>query len=139
LVEFGSEWEMSDEVRRKYIEAWSRPGALTGGLNYYRISPLYPPTSKEDEESIKGIKDLPHEMFEVKVPTLVIWGEQDQALLIGNLDGMQDYVEDLTIKRIPDATHWVVHEQPEAVNALIREFIVEINGKSNSARSLSAG
>jgi pimeloyl-ACP methyl ester carboxylesterase len=119
LVEFGSEWEMTAAVRQKYIEAWSRPGALTGGLNYYRVSPLYPPTSKEDEE----IKDLPHEMFEVKVPTLVIWGEQDQALLMGNLDGMEEYVADLTVKRIPDATHWVVHEQPDVVNALIRQFI----------------
>ena len=99
------------------------PGALTGGLNYYLVSPLYPPTSKEDEQSIKGIMDLPREMFEVKVPTLVIWGEEDQALLTGNLDGMQDYVEDLTIKRIPDATHWVVHEQSEVVNVLIRKFI----------------
>jgi pimeloyl-ACP methyl ester carboxylesterase len=123
LLEFGSKWEMSDEVCRKYIEAWSRPGALTGGLNYYRVSPLYPPTSKEDEESIKGIKDLPREMFEVKVPTLVIWGEEDQALLTGNLDGIEEYVADLTVKRIPGATHWVVHEQPEVVNALIREFI----------------
>ncbi len=123
LVEFGSKWEMSDEVCRKYIEAWSRPGALTGGLNYYRVSPLYPPTSKEDEQSIKGIMDLPREMFEVKVPTLVIWGEEDQALLTGNLDGIEEYVADLTVKRIPGASHWVIHEQPEVVNALIRQFI----------------
>jgi pimeloyl-ACP methyl ester carboxylesterase len=62
-------------------------------------------------------------MFAVKVPTLVIWGEQDQALLTGNLDGLAEYSEDLTVKRIPDGTHWVVHEQPELVNSLIREFI----------------
>ncbi len=123
LFEFGSKWEMCEAVRRKYIEAWSRPGALTGGLNYYRVSPLYPPTSAEDEESIKAVMDLPHEMFEVKVPTLVIWGEQDRALLMGNLDGMDEYVADLTVKRIPDATHWVVHEQPELVNSLIHQFI----------------
>ena len=123
LFKWGSKWKMTHETRQKYIEAWSQPGALTGGLNYYRASPLYPPTSKEDEESIKAVLDLPHEMFEVKVPTLVIWGELDQALLIGNLDGMQDYVEDITIKRVPDATHWVVHEQPEVINSLIRHFI----------------
>ena len=67
--------------------------------------------------------DLPHEMFEVKVPTLVIWGEQDQALLPGNLNGLEDYVANLTVKRISDATHWVVHEQPEVVNDAIRQFI----------------
>ena len=123
LIEFGSKWNMTDAVRQKYIEAWSQPGALTGGLNYYRVSPLYTPVSREDEERIKSIMDLPHEMFEVKVPKLVIWGEQDQALLPGNLDGLEEYVADLTVKSIPDGTHWVVHEQPELVNTLIRQFI----------------
>jgi len=123
LVQFGSKWEMSEETRSKYIEAWSQPGALTGSLNYYRASPLYPPTSKNDEEQMNSILNLPNEMFAVKVPTLVIWGEQDQALLTGNLDGLAEYIEDLTVKRIPDGTHWVIHEQPELVNSLIREFI----------------
>ena len=123
LVEFGSKWDMTEDDREKYIEAWSQPGALTGGLNYYRVSPLYTPVSEEDRARIKSIQELPHEMFAVKVPTLVIWGEEDQALLTGNLDGLEDYVPDLTVKRIPDATHWVVHEQPELVNSLIRQFI----------------
>jgi pimeloyl-ACP methyl ester carboxylesterase len=62
-------------------------------------------------------------MLEVKVPTLVIWGEQDQALLTGNLEGLGEYVSDLTIRRIPDGSHWVSHEQPDLINSLIREFI----------------
>jgi len=123
VTQFGSKWDMSEDVRRKYIAAWSQPGALTGGLNYYRASPLYPPTSPEDEAGIKSILDLPPEMLAVKVPTLVIWGEEDRALLTGNLDGLQDYIEDLTVKRIPDGSHWVSHEQPERVNALIRDFL----------------
>lgn len=123
LFKWGSKWKMTAEIRQKYIEAWSQPGALTGSLNYYRASPLYPPTSEEDRKSIKKILDLPHDMFKVKIPTLVIWGELDQALLVGNLDGLEQYGDDLTIKRIPDATHWIVHEQPEVVNSLIREFI----------------
>lgn len=116
-------WETKEAVKNKYIEAWSQPGALTGGLNYYRASPLYPPTFKEDEERIDDILNLPQDLFRVKVPTLVIWGEEDSALLLGNLDGLDNYVEDLTIKRIPDASHWVVHEKPDVVNALIREFL----------------
>jgi pimeloyl-ACP methyl ester carboxylesterase len=123
VTQFGSKWDMTEEVRLKYIEAWSRPGALTGGLNYYRASPLYPPTSPEDVAKIKSILKLPHEMLAVKVPTLVIWGEQDRARLTGNLAGLEDYVEDLTVKRIPEGSHWVSHEQPERVNALIRDFL----------------
>ena len=121
--QFGSKWEMTEKVRLKYIEAWSQPGALTGSLNYYRASPLYPPGSPEDVQKIEGVLNLPREMLAVRVPTLVIWGEEDQALLTGNLDGLEEYVDDLTVKRIPDGTHWVSHEQPERVNALIRAFL----------------
>ena len=123
LLQFGSKWKMTEQVRLKYIEAWSQPGALTGGLNYYRASPLYPPTSPEDVQKIAGILNLPREMLAVKVPTLVIWGEEDQALLTGNLDGLEEYVDHLTVRRIPDGTHWVTHEQPERVNGIIRDFL----------------
>ncbi len=68
--------------------------------------------------------NLPHEMLEIKMPTLVIWGEQDQALLTGNLEGLGEYINDLTIKRIQDGSHWVTHEQPELVNSLIRDFLL---------------
>jgi pimeloyl-ACP methyl ester carboxylesterase len=123
LFKWGSKWEMTEELQNKYIAAWSQPGALTGSLNFYRVSPLFPPTSTDDEASIKGVTELPQEMFRVAVPTMVIWGELDQALLIGNLVGLDEYVDDLTVKRIPDGTHWVVHEQPELVNTMIRKFI----------------
>lgn len=59
----------------------------------------------------------------VNVPTLVIWGEKDTALLTTNLDGLEQYVPKLTVKRIPDGTHWVIHEQPQIVIAFIREFL----------------
>ena len=123
LVKWGSKWEMTEEIRQRYVKAWSQPGALTGALNYYRASPLYPPTSNKDKERIKNIMDLPRETFDVNVATLVIWGELDQALLVGNLDGLEDYVDELVVKRIPDGTHWVIHEKPELVSSLIREFV----------------
>ena len=116
-------WTASESEKKPYYEVWSRPGALTGGLNYYRVSPLYPPLGPEDEERLKGILDLEPSVFRVEVPTLVIWGERDDALLIGNLDGLEDYTPDLKVVRIPDADHWVVHEKPEIVNGLIREFL----------------
>jgi pimeloyl-ACP methyl ester carboxylesterase len=59
------------------------------------------------------------------VPTLVIWGEKDTALLTGNLTGLEAYVPQLTVRRIPDATHWVVRERPAEVNRLIRAFLAE--------------
>ncbi len=59
----------------------------------------------------------------VNVPTLVIWGEKDTALLEGNLDGLAQFVPNLTIKRIPEGTHWVIHEQPQTVIGIMREFL----------------
>ena len=103
-----------------YLEAWSQPGALTGSLNYYRASPLYPPAG--DDPGARALKLEPAD-FMVHVPTLVVWGMRDKALLPGNLDGLQDCVPDLRIERLPEASHWVMHEQPERLNQLIREFI----------------
>jgi len=59
----------------------------------------------------------------VRVPTLVIWGMSDKALPPTLLDGLETCVPDLRIERIPEGTHWVVHEQPARVNALVRRFI----------------
>lgn len=110
----------TEEDKQAYIEAWSQPGALTGGLNYYRAAKLGPP-SETDKQAPNFAAALPS--FEVKVPTLVIWGEQDTALLTGNLEGLDKFVPALTIKRIPDGTHWVIHEKPALVDGYIREFI----------------
>jgi pimeloyl-ACP methyl ester carboxylesterase len=106
--------------RAAYVEAWSQPGALTGSLNYYRASPLYPPIG--DDPGAKAVQLDPAD-FMVRVPTLVVWGMRDQALLPGNLDGLQACVPDLRIERLPQASHWVMHEEPERLNRLIREFI----------------
>jgi len=62
----------------------------------------------------------------VIVPTLIIWGEQDHALLTGNLTGIEEFVPNVTIRRIPDASHWVVQEKSDLVNGLIREFLAEL-------------
>ena len=110
----------ADEERAAYLAAWSQPGALTGGLNYYRASPLHP---TEDEAAMQKLAQLDAQKFRVDVPTLVIWGERDQALLPGNLDGLEQHVAALTVHRIPDGSHWVVHEHPEYVNRLIRQFL----------------
>lgn len=109
-----------DADRKAYLEAWSQPGALTGGLNYYRASPLYPP-SASDPGAAK-LKLDPKD-FMVRVPTLVIWGEKDTALLPSILDGIDEVVEKVEVVRVPDATHWVMDEKPDLVNAEIRRFI----------------
>jgi pimeloyl-ACP methyl ester carboxylesterase len=110
----------SEADKQAYLEAWAQPGALTGGLNYYRAARVGPPTAEDKQVTnfAAGLASL-----EVKVPTLVIWGEKDTALLTGNLEGLDKFVPNLTIKRVPEGTHWVIHEQPALINEYIREFI----------------
>jgi pimeloyl-ACP methyl ester carboxylesterase len=110
----------SEEDRQAYLTAWAQPGALTGGLNYYRAARLGPPPRDGTEVPRPFVSER---SLQVRVPTLVIWGEKDTALLEGNLSGLEAYVEDLTVRRIPDGSHWVVHEQPELICEFMRAFL----------------
>lgn len=113
---------LDDADRERYRAAWSQPGALTGGLNYYRAAAAGPARPGDT----LGELAIPKETLTVRVPTLVIWGERDTALLTGLIDGLEEYVPQLTLRRIPDATHWVLAEQPEMVNRYIREFLTSL-------------
>jgi len=114
-----SGWPREEDLAR-YREAWAQPGALTGGLNYYRASPLYPRDPANGEAAVPEL-DAAH--YTVRVSTLVIWGERDAALRPVLLDGLASVVPSLAIERIPEGSHWVIHERPEQVNRLIRAFI----------------
>jgi epoxide hydrolase 4 len=119
LGAFGS--ALSDEDRKVYLEAWNRPGGLTGGLNYYRAAGLRSPAGAPAGETAQkpALQPLPP----ITTPTLVIWGEKDTALLTGNLEGLDEHVKTLTIKRVADGSHWVVHERPAVVIQEIRAFL----------------
>jgi pimeloyl-ACP methyl ester carboxylesterase len=106
--------------RDELVAAWSQPGGLTGGLNYYRASPLYPPTA--DDAGAKKLQIKPGDCM-VRVPTLVLWGERDTALLPGCLQGLEQCVPDLKVVRAPDASHWIVHEKPELVCSEMERFV----------------
>lgn len=113
----------SEDDCKAYLEAWSQPGALTGALNYYRAAHIGPATDEGGASKGNFAGEVPG--LTVEIPTLVIWGEKDPYLLSGNLDGLEQFVPDLTIKRIPDATHWVIHEKPALINDLVRAFLRE--------------
>ncbi len=105
---------LTDAVRAKYHEVWSM--GLTGGCNYYAASPMKP------DDNLKNLV-LPPEMFTIKIPTQIIWGMRDMALRPELLDGLEDYIADLRIHKIDDATHWITHEQPALVKELIQSFV----------------
>lgn len=115
----------TEEDKAEYIKAWSQPGALTGALNYYRanrLGVLAPTPDSELESELRAASAGVVELI-VEVPTLVIWGERDTALVMRNVDELDGFVPQLTIKRVPDGSHWIIHEKPNDVNFYIRGFI----------------
>jgi epoxide hydrolase 4 len=95
-----------------YLAAWQQPGAIGSALKYYRAA-LYEP----------GMAAPSAPPRRIDVPTLVLWGEGDSALLTSNLDGLSAAVPNLCIERIADATHALPHEQPERITQSLRRFI----------------
>jgi epoxide hydrolase 4 len=102
----GGGW-LTEPVRAQYRALWSL--GLRGGCNYYRASPMRPATSQD--QTILGI-EFPVESVTVKVPTRVIWAEDDLALRVGLLDGLDAFVPELDLVRVPGASHWIIHERP---------------------------
>ena len=113
----GGGW-LTDRVRDQYRAIW-RAG-LTGGCNYYRASPLRPPTAPDS--AVMAIAFSP-EYVTVKVPTLVIWAEDDLALPLPLIDGLAVFVPSMRQVRVPGATHWIVHERPQFIAAEIERHL----------------
>jgi epoxide hydrolase 4 len=83
-------------------------------------STLYPPTDDDPGACALGIDPA---KVQVTMPTLVLWGERDRHLLPVCLDGLEQVVPNLHVQRVPEASHWIVHEQPAMVNRMLRVFI----------------
>jgi pimeloyl-ACP methyl ester carboxylesterase len=109
-----------ESEKRQYIADWSQPGAFTAMLNWYRASPLIVPPP--------GITvPLPDMLLrfsrKIRIPTLVVWGMKDPALLPVQLDGLDELVDDLQVVRLPDAGHFAPWEAPDEVAAALAPFL----------------
>jgi epoxide hydrolase 4 len=104
-----------DGVLRVYQDAAAQPGALTAMLNYYRAL-------------LRGLRRTRHRGApRIEVPTLMIWGEVDTALGKELTLGTEEFVHDLTLRYLPNVSHWVQQEAPETVNGMIEAWLL---GKS---------
>ena len=110
---------LTEEVRQQYRALWQQ--GLTGACNYYRASPLRPP--REGDPGAAAVT-LPESMLTVSVPTLVLWGLEDPALLPGLLDGLPGWVPRLQLQRVEGASHWLVHEMPERLVQALSAFLL---------------
>lgn len=98
------------EVLDVYADAASRPGALTGMINYYRALLRHRDTLDLGDGR-------------VDVPTLMVWSEEDSALGINCTVGTEQWVRRLELHRLPGVSHWVQQEAPEKVNAIMADWL----------------
>ncbi len=117
LTRGNTSW-LTDALRQQYRALW-RAG-LTGPCNYYRASPMYPPTAQD--QSVMSITLAPEKITSHR-PTLVIWGQEDLALPVSLLDGLDSYVPDLRLVPVPGATHWIVHERAQLICAELERHL----------------
>jgi pimeloyl-ACP methyl ester carboxylesterase len=113
----GAPW-LTEPVKQQYREVWDM--SLEGGCNYYRASPVRPPTPQDPGAAAI---ELPREMLTIPLPTLVLWAMEDVALPPELVDGLDDYIADLTLEKVEGATHWIVHERPAFVAQRLAAFL----------------
>ena len=105
-----------EEVLEVYRRNALIPGALTAMINYYRANwgirrgGLF-------AEQLQAIESV------LETPTLMVWGEVDIALGKHLTNGTERLVKDLTVRYLPDVSHWVQQEAPETVNAMMEAWL----------------
>ena len=112
--------KIPESEKQQYIADWSQPGAFSAMLNWYRGSRvIVPPPGVTVPLPDWLLRAFP----KVEVPTLVIWGMKDAALLPIQLEGLGELVNDLTSVRLPDAGHFAPWEAGDAVARALQPFL----------------
>ena len=102
-----------DEVLQVYRDNAAGPGALTAMINYYRALIRGGGARRQQQLGYPVIE----------TPTLMIWGEHDSALGKETTYGTEAFVAKLTIRYLPNVSHWVQQEAPEAVNEMLEAWL----------------
>ncbi|MDO6679975.1 MULTISPECIES: alpha/beta hydrolase [unclassified Shewanella] len=132
----------SNKTKAEYRQVWSQQGGINGMLQYYRAMPQLAAkentnhsalkqqnncsSKSEDSGQLSPIKDIatikiPN--IRINLPTLILWGERDQAFVNENLTDINQYVPDCTIVRFKNCSHWLQHERPAEINHVMNHFI----------------
>jgi pimeloyl-ACP methyl ester carboxylesterase len=101
-----------DEIIDVYRRAWLEPGAAAAMIHYYRAL-------VRGGAARQRALGLPV----IETPTLMLWGEQDLALTKQTTYGTERWVKDLTLRYLPEASHFVQQDAPEQVNELLEAWL----------------
>ena len=110
-----------EQLSAAYRQAWAQPGTVRAGLSYYRASQFLNPV--DGDERASGATRSEDLDLTTRVPTQFIWGERDGFLLSGCIEDIEPLFTNLRVARIPEGSHWVIHEHGETVAQRISAFV----------------
>eukprot|EP01111_Echinosteliopsis_oligospora_P016588 TRINITY_DN6955_c0_g1_i2.p1 TRINITY_DN6955_c0_g1~~TRINITY_DN6955_c0_g1_i2.p1 ORF type:complete len:362 (-),score=81.83 TRINITY_DN6955_c0_g1_i2:19-1104(-) len=96
--------------------AMAQDGAVESMLNYYKA--LFKALAAGDPKKGKRSQAPPTKH---KTPVLVLWGEEDIALVKQVADA-SEWFQDFTIRYIPKCSHWVNYDAPDEVKREVVKF-----------------
>lgn len=118
----GSTKWMTPEIKEKFKLAWQSPERLQAMFNWYKSSPIIVPVIGK-QLPIAPLYGASRDSFRVTVPHLLIWGLNDTALLADVRRPIFEFCDDLRIKEVENADHWILHTHAAKVAELIRDFL----------------
>lgn len=113
---------LDEDLAAGYARAWSRPGALTAMLNWYRASPIYVPVAGDEVDTDKALAIDPARLG-IDVPHLLIYGVEDRALRPAAFKDIETYAPQTETHEVADAGHWILHERPDLVASKIADWL----------------
>lgn len=115
--------------------AWVQDGAMDGMLNYYKalVRSLVVNFGHTELTKVKKLKNkdasnngsVVEQKPLVKAETLIIWGEKDASLPKASSE-CAEWVPNLQVRYLKEATHYVLHDSPKAVTNYILEFLGKV-------------
>jgi pimeloyl-ACP methyl ester carboxylesterase len=105
----GNAQAFSSEALSRYREAWSHKGALSGMLAWYRAA----------ARNLGGTFTTGR----IRMPTLILWGDRDVALDKRGADYSLRYCAQGQVLHYPEASHWLQHDEPDAVSSALLDFL----------------
>ena len=111
---------ISADERQRYIDDWSRPGALTAMFNWYRASQIAVPQIGEDTVMPDWVE---RRLPKLHIPVRVIWGLEDKALLPVQLEGIGEVGDDVEVFPLKNVGHFAPWEAPGPVAEALGPFL----------------
>lgn len=111
---------MTKEMQEDYKTEWKRGDRFKTMVHWYRASPIEVP---KPGETLQNPPVAPKERLMVNCPHLLIWADGDTALLPESTEGLEDYAPDLTRVTVEGADHWLLHQKPQEVARIVRDWM----------------